>query len=117
MKQPRAKINEKFKIDVLGKMIFLNRYFFVLNIWLFDAFLFESIKCVTHWKVTESGRIESKEDSMFTLLRPYDLAAFIKQADRLQRLNLLRDILQSKEFTTKRDTAKSFYHFYNYCNH
>lgn len=62
--------------------------------------------CSTHWKVTEQGRIESNEDSVFTLLRPYDLASFIKQAERLKRLNYLKDLISSKEISTKKE-AKS----------
>ena len=51
----------------------------------------------THWHVTENGRIESQEDSPFTLLRPYDLAAFLKQVNRLERLKALKEIIASKE--------------------
>ena len=64
------------------------------------------MKSKTHWRVTESGRIETKDDSEFTLLRPYDLHAFIKQAERLERLTLLKTLLASKESTTKRDATK-----------
>ena len=55
--------------------------------------------CITHWHVTETGRIESKEDSPFTLLRPYDLAAFLKQMNRLERLDTLKEIIASKEIS------------------
>lgn len=55
--------------------------------------------CITHWHVTETGRIESKEDSPYTLLRPYDLAAFLKQVKRLERLETLKEIISSKEIT------------------
>lgn len=59
--------------------------------------------CVTHWRVTETGRIESKEDSDFTLLRPYDLTSFLKQSSRLERLEVLKEIINSKDISTKRD--------------
>ena len=69
-------------------------------------FLYTFSQCVTHWKVTETGRIEAKEDSLYTLQRPYDLAAFLKQDDRIQRLNYIKKLLASKDVITKRD-AKS----------
>ena len=50
----------------------------------------EISECSTHWKVTELGRIESNEDSPFTLLRPYDLASFLQQIERSARLDELK---------------------------
>lgn len=69
--------------------------------------IFGVTHCLTHWKITDSGRIESTKDSAFTLSRPYDLAAFVKQIDRYERLNTLKQILASKETITKRDSYKS----------
>ncbi len=60
---------------------------------------------VTHWKTTESGRIESEEDSPFSLLRPYDLAAFLKQFTRLERLNFLKDLISSRDLINKKDAT------------
>lgn len=59
--------------------------------------------CFTHWRVTEQGRLETKEDSVFTLLRPYDLASFLKQAERLDRLNYLKEVISAKEISTKKE--------------
>ena len=67
-------------------------------------YLFTSSDCITHWKVTETGRIEAKDDSLYTLQRPYDLAAFLKQDDRIQRLNYIKRLLASKDVITKRDS-------------
>ncbi len=64
------------------------------------------VTCSTHWKITDSGRIEPNDDSDFSLLRPYDLAAFIKQVERHKRLNILKDILESKDAVRKRDSYK-----------
>lgn len=67
---------------------------------------FANVLSKTHWKVTETGRIEGKDDSEFTLLRPYDLHAFIKQSDRLKRLTYLKELLAIKESTSKRDSTR-----------
>lgn len=56
----------------------------------------QQIDCFTHWKVTEKGRIELENDSIYTLLRPYDLASFIKQSERIKRLDTLKQIIKSK---------------------
>ena len=66
-----------------------------------------SVNCVTHWKITDDGRVESNEDSAFTLNRPYDLAAFLQQTQRFDRLNELNKILASREVMTKKDSYKS----------
>ena len=84
----------------------------ILFIYLFN-YLLASSNCVTHWKVTETGRIEAKDDSLYTLQRPYDLAAFLKQDDRVQRLNYIKRLLASKDVITKRD-SKSERIFFNY---
>jgi hypothetical protein len=60
----------------------------------------------THWQVTESGRIEINEDSFFSLLRPYDLATFLKQDERLKRLAALKELLESKDVSNKRLSNK-----------
>jgi hypothetical protein len=74
---------------------------FVISVLLAWCCLFpvELTECSTHWRVTESGRIESHDDSPFTLLRPYDLVVFMKQADRAKRLEQLKKIITSKEKT------------------
>lgn len=81
------------------------------NIYFYSLFVFFSLTseccCVTHWKITDSGRVESNDDSAFALLRPYDLAAFIKQVDRFERLNFLKKILASKDTISKRDSYKN----------
>ncbi len=69
-------------------------------------------KAITHWKITETGRIESNDDSPFSLLRPYDLAAFIKQSYRLERLELLKELISSKDVLSKRDPSKSIFLLY-----
>lgn len=66
-----------------------------------------SVNCVTHWKITDDGRIESNEDSAFTLNRPYDLAAFLRQTQSFDRLNELNKILASREVMTKKDSYKN----------
>lgn len=60
--------------------------------------------CVTHWKVTESGRIEAKDDSVYTLQRPFDLASFLKQDERVERLNDIKKLLSSKDIVNNRDS-------------
>ncbi|CAF0907060.1 unnamed protein product [Brachionus calyciflorus] len=66
------------------------------------------VSCSTHWRVTEEGRIEVKDDTVFTLLRPYDLASFMKQSDRLTRLDHLKNLIQNKEIpSTHKDPPVS----------
>ena len=74
-------------------------------IYLLITQLFDKSLCKTHWKVTESGRIEINDDSEFTLLRPYDLHAFVKQSERSQRLKELRDVLALKKPTKKSESS------------
>lgn len=69
------------------------------------AALPEISECSTHWKVTELGRIESNEDSPFTLLRPYDLASFLQQIERSARLDELKKIIISKDIPTGKDPS------------
>lgn len=84
----------------------------LILIYLFK-YLFAYSDCITHWKVTETGRIEAKDDSLYTLQRPYDLAAFLKQDDRVQRLNYIKKLLAAKDVITKRD-SKSKQSYFNY---
>ncbi|RNA02773.1 tetratricopeptide repeat 17-like [Brachionus plicatilis] len=66
----------------------------------------KNINCFTHWKVTEEGRIELDSNSIYTLLRPYDLASFLKQSERLQRLDFLKQIIASKNIpSSQKDTT------------
>lgn len=71
---------------------------FVISV-LLSSFCWFLTECSTNWRVTESGRIESHDDSPFTLLRPYDLVVFMKQADRAKRLEQLKKLITSKEKT------------------
>lgn len=75
-------------------------------LWVHSFLLVDICKCSTHWKVTELGRIESVDDSPFTLLRPYDLAAFMQQMSRAERLDELKKIIASKEILTKKEPSK-----------
>jgi hypothetical protein len=80
--------------------------------WIFSVLLTWSLVaelcwCFTHWRVTEHGRIEYNDDSAFTLLRPYDLASFMKQAERLKRLNVLKDLIQARDIEAKSHSRKS----------
>jgi hypothetical protein len=61
----------------------------------------------THLKLTESNNIEFEFDSKFTILRPYDLNAFIKQSERSERLNILKDMISSKETIKKSEPSYS----------
>ena len=65
--------------------------------------------CYTHWKVTEKDRIEIDHDSILTLLRPYDLASFVKQSERVKNLEVLKQIIKSKNvpLTQKDDSSAS----------
>jgi hypothetical protein len=55
--------------------------------------LFESIKSVNHWKVTENGLIEANKNSIYTLQKPNDLAIFMKQTERSSHLDVIKDLL------------------------
>jgi hypothetical protein len=69
--------------------------------------LAQLVSCFTHWRVTELGRIEYNAESSFTLIRPYDMASFVRQVERLKRLNTLKDLIQTKDNDTKRESRKS----------
>lgn len=66
-----------------------------------------TVESVTHWKITEHGRLELMDDSPFTLLRPYDLAAFVRQAERFDRLSQLKSLVNVKELLSKRESIKA----------
>ena len=86
----------------------------MLIILIINLIVVAKVECVTHWKITETGRIESNEDSMFTLVRPYDLAAFMKQANRIDRLDVLKHLLALKESITTAESQTSKYCFIFY---
>jgi hypothetical protein len=67
--------------------------------------LFKMLSCVTHWKLSESGQIKPVDESPFTMLRPYDLVAFLEQIERLERLNIINSILSNNDL--KRNENKS----------
>jgi hypothetical protein len=81
------------------------RFSIILSIVLITLIVKSS--AITHWKITETGRIESNQDSPFSLLRPYDLAAFMKQSYRLKRLELLKELISSIDVLTKKEPTKS----------
>ena len=66
------------------------------------------VESVTHWKVNDAGFIESKIDTPYTILRPYDLASFIKQSDRTHRLREISDLISSKEHINKYGHTKLY---------
>ena len=83
------------------------------DILLIILLLVRTAASVTHWKIAESGRIvdtsslEPMESSPFTLLRPYDLAAFMRQAERFDRLSQLKSLINVKDLLSKRESIKS----------
>jgi hypothetical protein len=64
-------------------------------------------ECSTHWKVTESGRLESKEEATFTLLRPYDLATLLKQVNRAKYMQDLKVTINKRDAISRQDHATS----------
>jgi hypothetical protein len=54
-----------------------------------------SVNSINYWKVTENGRIEANKNSFFTIQKPNDLVVFIKQNERLNRLNFIKDLLNT----------------------
>ena len=52
------------------------------------------VTAVTHWVVTERGRIQASPDSAFQLRRPYDLAALFQQMERANELKDVRSHLR-----------------------
>ena len=61
----------------------------------------------THLRITESGRIEYTSNSVFALLRPNDLSSFMKQAERLNQINLLEEKVNGKGLQYKHKIKKS----------
>ncbi|XP_060560809.1 tetratricopeptide repeat protein 17-like, partial [Ruditapes philippinarum] len=62
----------------------------------------------THWVVTEDGKVQAQMDSVFNMKRPYDLVAFMKQEERANMLDKLKQELLSRKVeidsTEDRDT-------------
>ncbi|KAK0055172.1 tetratricopeptide repeat protein 17 [Biomphalaria pfeifferi] len=50
-----------------------------------------------HWIVTEDGKIQAQVDSVYSMRRPYDLVAFMKQEERANMLNSLKKELLSRK--------------------
>lgn len=66
----------------------------------------KNINCITHWKLNkDNGLIEPIQNSLYTLQRPYDLVSFIKQDERVIRLNHIKNILSTKELSKKQDDS------------
>jgi hypothetical protein len=64
--------------------------------------------CITHWKFNkDNGLIEPIHNSLYTLQRPYDLVSFIKQDERINRLDYIKDILSTKELTKQQEQQQS----------
>lgn len=61
----------------------------------FDIFYVS--QAITHWVVTEEGRIQAQFDSVFLLKRPYDLVAFLKQEELATNVSkYLDEMIQRK---------------------
>jgi hypothetical protein len=78
------------------------------NFFVFFVNFVLSVECFTHLETSsEHDFIYLNEDSPFTLLRSYDLASFIKQGQRVNRLNYLKKLIHSKDILAKRESRKS----------
>ncbi|OWF35392.1 tetratricopeptide repeat protein 17-like isoform X2 [Mizuhopecten yessoensis] len=51
----------------------------------------------SHWVVTEEGLVRAQADTVFNLRRPYDLVAFMKQDDRTEMLEGLKEELLTRK--------------------
>jgi len=76
---------------------------FTFILLVFDFFLiskyFHSIKAATHWIVTEDGKIQTQDGSVFSLRRPYDLVALLEQEKRADALKTIKkQLLVQKKF-------------------
>ncbi|XP_047111144.1 tetratricopeptide repeat protein 17 isoform X1 [Schistocerca piceifrons] len=60
---------------------------------------------VTHWVVTENGRIQAQLDSAFHLRRPYDLFALLEQESRVRAIDHLHHDLISRKAAIDRHWA------------
>lgn len=70
-------------------------------IWLLSFILIvcnQLTKAATHWIVTEDGKIQTHDDSVFILRRPYDLVSLLEQEKRAEAIKLIkRQLMVAKE--------------------
>ncbi|KAK3103819.1 hypothetical protein FSP39_022148 [Pinctada imbricata] len=51
----------------------------------------------SHWIVTEDGRVQAQLDTVYSMRRPYDLVAFMRQEERAHMLHDLKEELLSRK--------------------
>lgn len=69
-------------------------------LWLINIFLLtqaSKVAGVTHWVVTENGKIEANLESPFTIRRPYDLLALLDQEKRVDDVNSKYEDLMNRQ--------------------
>lgn len=64
-------------------------------------------EATTHWIVTEDGKLQSQEDSIFSLRRPHDLASFLHQEQRMQQLLQIKQQLMEQKKIIEETSVKS----------
>lgn len=80
----------------------------LIYMWLLVGYHFA--EATTHWIVTEDGKLQSQEDSIFSLRRPNDLASFLHQEQRMQELlKIKQQLIEQKkiieETSVRSDTS------------
>ena len=68
---------------------------------------FNSIIAATHWVVTEDGKIQTQDGSVFSLRRPYDLVALLEQEKRADVLKAIKKqlLVQKESIETSADVG------------
>ncbi|CAG2173822.1 unnamed protein product [Oppiella nova] len=60
--------------------------------------VFHASKAATHWVVTEDGKLQTQDDSVYQLRRPYDLMSLLHQEKRADMLATIKNqLIQQKE--------------------
>ncbi|XP_071035122.1 tetratricopeptide repeat protein 17 isoform X2 [Parasteatoda tepidariorum] len=67
--------------------------------------IFNECTALTHWIVTEDGRIQAQMDSVFSLKRPYDVVALMQQEKRAVLIEELKQqlMIQKEEIDRRED--------------
>ncbi|XP_054158447.1 tetratricopeptide repeat protein 17-like [Oppia nitens] len=64
-------------------------------------------KAATHWVVTEDGKLQTQDDSVYQLRRPYDLMSLLHQERRADMLATIKNQLIAQKEEIESDTNTS----------
>ncbi|KAI1301740.1 Tetratricopeptide repeat protein 17 [Halotydeus destructor] len=69
----------------------------VFSVYLIMVVFHGTSRAATHWIVTEDGKLQTQDDAVFSLRRPYDLVSLLEQEGRAETLtHLKQDLIVQK---------------------